>query len=67
MMQLKELLFTESGRRAVLAVVDQVIPSLEKRRDEGYAGPGEDIHDIVDALQGVLRTPMPSTSRRSTY
>ena len=68
MMQLKELLFTESGRRAVLAVVDQVIPSsMEKRRDEGYAGPGEDIHDIIDALQGVLRTPMPSTSRRSTY
>jgi hypothetical protein len=66
-MQLKELLFTESGRKAVLAAVDQVIPSLERRRDDGYPGPGEDIHDIVDALQGVLRTPMLSTSRRSTY
>jgi hypothetical protein len=49
-MQLKELLFTKSGRRAVLAVVDQVIPSLEKRRDDGYAGPGEDIREIDDAL-----------------
>ena len=66
-MQLKELLFTEDGRKAVLAAVNQVIPSLEKRRDEGYAGPGEDIRGIVDALQGVLRTPMLSTSRRSTY
>jgi hypothetical protein len=51
-MQFKELLFTESGRRAVLAAVEQVIPSLERRRDDGYEGPGEDIHGIVDALQG---------------
>jgi hypothetical protein len=62
-----ELLFTESGRCVVLAAVDQVIPSLERRRDDGYAGPGEDIRDIVDALRELLRTPMPSTSRRSTY
>ena len=62
-MQFGELLFTESGRRAVLAAVDQVIPSLERRRDDGYAGPGEAIHDIVDGLRRVLRSPMPSTSR----
>jgi len=29
----KELLFTENDRRTVLAVVEQVIPSLERRRD----------------------------------
>ena len=62
-MQLKELLFTESGRKAVLAAVDQVIPSLERRRDDGYAGPGEDIHHIVDGLRRALRSPLLSTSR----
>jgi len=59
----KELLFTEIDRRAVLAVVEQVIPSLERRRDDGYDGPGEDIRGIVDDLRENLRTPM----RRSTY
>jgi hypothetical protein len=62
-MRFGELLFTESGRRAVLAAVDQVIPSLERRRDDGYAGPGEDIHDIVDGLRRVLRSPMRPASR----
>jgi hypothetical protein len=62
-MQFKELLFTESGRRAVLAAVDQVIPSLERRRDDGYAGPGEGIRDILEAIQEMLQEPMPSTSR----
>ena len=62
-MQFGELLFTESGRRAVLVAVDQVIPSLERWRDDGYAGPGEDIHDIVDGLRRVLRSPMPLASR----
>jgi hypothetical protein len=65
--QFRELLFTESGRRAVLAAVEQVIPALERRRDDGYEGPGEDMSGIVDALQEVLRTPMPSTIRRSGY
>jgi hypothetical protein len=55
----KELLFTEGGRKAVLAAVEQVIPSLERRRDDGYEGPGEDIRGVVDSLQEMLRTPMP--------
>jgi hypothetical protein len=55
-MQCKKLSFTESGRSAVLAAVDLVIPSLERRRDEGYEGPGEDIRGVVEALQEILRT-----------
>jgi hypothetical protein len=62
-MQFGELLFTESGRGVVLAAVDQVIPALERRRDDGYAGPGEDIHGVVDGLRRVLRSPMRSASR----
>ena len=59
--QLKELLFTESDRRAVLDVVEQVIPSLEKRHDDDYAGPGDDIRGIVNDLLEVLRSgPMQS-------
>ena len=65
--QLKELLFTEVDRNVVLVAVEQVIPGLEKRRDDGYEGPGEDTRDLVEALIEVLRVPMQSTSRRSTY
>ena len=65
--QLRKLLFTEIDRRAVLAAVEEVIPSLEKRRDDGYEGPGEDIREAVDGLVEVLREPIQSTSRRSTY
>jgi len=64
--QLKEHVFTESDRRAILGVVEQVIPSLEKRRDDGYEGPGEDICGVVDNLLGVLRSPVRSTRRRPT-
>ena len=39
--QLRKLLFTESDREAVLAVVEKVIPCLEKQRGHGYEGPGE--------------------------
>ena len=59
--------FTESDRRAVLAEVGRVIPSLEKRRDDGYDGPGDDIRSIIDNLLTILREPMQSSSRRSTY
>jgi len=52
-MQFKELLFTESGRRAVLAAVEQVIPSLGRQR--GGEELGEDIRGIVDVLLEILR------------
>ena len=64
--QFKELLFTEDDRRVVLGVVEQVIPSLERRREDGYNGPGDDIRDIVNDLLDVLRSPVQSTKRRST-
>ena len=62
--QLKELLFTESGRKATLAMVEQVIPLLKKRREDGYEGPGKDIHDIIEPLLDILRGPVPPTNRR---
>ena len=65
--QLKELSFTESGRRAVLGVVEKVIPSLERRREDGYNGPGEDICGIVNDLLEILRVPIQSTGRRPAY
>ena len=64
--QFNELLFAEDDRRAVLGVVEQVIPSLERRREDGYNGPGDDIRDIVNDLLEVLRSPVQSTRRQST-
>ena len=63
--QFRELLFNDGERRAVLAVVEQVIPSLEKRRDGGY----EDVRGIVDGVLEILqvRVPIESTSCESTY
>ena len=58
----KQSFFTESARGAVLAVVEQVIPSLEKRRDDNYSGPGNDIRHIIDKLLKVLREPIQSSS-----
>jgi len=63
--QFKELLFTERDRRAVLTVVEQVIPSLEKRRDDGYEGPGEDIRRTVYDVLRKLREPTRSSRHRS--
>ncbi|KAF9642148.1 hypothetical protein BDM02DRAFT_2540649 [Thelephora ganbajun] len=60
--QFKDLLFDEGDRRAVLHMVERVIPSLEKRCDEGYEGPGEDIHEIVNDLLKRLRMPVRSTT-----
>ena len=60
--QLRELLFTETDRTAVLDVVKEVIPALERRRDDGYEGPKKDIRDMVEALIGTLRVPVQSTS-----
>jgi hypothetical protein len=65
--EFKKLSFTESDRRAVLAVVEQVIPSLEKRRDDGYDGPGDNIRCVINNLLTTLRGPIQSISRRSTY
>jgi len=64
--QFKELLFTENDRRAVVDAVERVIPSLEKRRDGDYDGPGDDIRGIVNDLLEVLQSPMQSTRHRST-
>ena len=51
-------LFSESGRKAVLAAVEQVVPSLEGRRDEGYGGPDDEFRKIIEDLLKVLREPV---------
>ena len=58
--QLKELLFTEIDRKVVLAAIERVIPALERRRDDGYGGPGDDFRHIVHDLQEILRLPVQS-------
>jgi len=58
------LFFTERGRRAVLGMVERVVPSLEGRLDYG---PGDDVRRIVDELIDTLREPMQSSGRWSTY
>ena len=55
----KEMLFDESDRKAVLATVERVIPSLEKRCDDGYEGPGADFRGIIGGLVEVMRLPSP--------
>ena len=55
--RLKELLFIDDERRAILAVVEQVIQFLERRGDGGYEGPGEDTRRIVNDLLETLRMP----------
>ncbi|KAF9778756.1 hypothetical protein BJ322DRAFT_489434 [Thelephora terrestris] len=54
-MQLKESFFSESDRQAVLAVVEQVIPSLEKRQNFAYEGPGKVVSAMVSGLLCALR------------
>ena len=63
--QFKRLLFNEHERRTILAVVERVIPSLEKRRDGNYSGPGDDIRYIIDSLLSILQQPEQSSSSRS--
>ena len=58
--------FSESDRKAVVAAVGQVVPSLERRRDEGYSGPDDRLREIIEDLLKVLREPVRSSSRRST-
>ena len=43
-------LFDDDHRREVLAVVEQVIPGLERRHGSEYEGPGDDVRGIVDNL-----------------
>jgi len=62
-----ELYFTENDRKAVLAVVEQVIPRLENWRDDSYGGPDNDIRHIIDSLLRILRQPIQSSRRRPTY
>ena len=59
--------FTEIDRKAVLAAVEQVVPSLVKRRDEGYGGPDGELRGIIEDLLKVLREPIQTSSRRSTF
>ena len=61
--QLKELLYDEDNRKAVLDMVERVIPSLEKRRD--YTGPGDDVRKVVNNLVEYLWLPL-RPRRRST-
>ena len=58
----KEQLLAELDRGAVLDVVEQVIPSLERRRGTGLEGPGEEIDGIVNSLLDVLREPIQFTA-----
>ena len=53
----KELLFDDSCRRAVLARVEKVLPGLDLRREDSYAGPGDDVRDIINELLKELRVP----------
>ena len=53
----KELLFDDRCRKGVIATVEQVIPALELRRDDGYMGPEDDVRDIINNLLAKLRIP----------
>ena len=67
-MQFKMLsFFTESSRKAVLAVVDRAIPSLEMRRDDSYRGLEEDVRDSdVDQVLRIIFETMQLNNRKST-
>lgn len=66
--QFMELSFNENDRKAVLAMVQRVIPSLKNRCDSGYRGPGEEVRGIINDLVTKLQSPpSASTRRRSTY
>ena len=59
--------FSEIDRRAVLAVVEQVVPCLERRRDEGYGGPDDEVRRIIEDLLKVLREPVQTSGRRPAF
>ena len=58
----KELAFSDSCRKAVLATVEQVLPGLDLRREDDYAGPGDDVRDIINDLVKNLRVPRHQSS-----
>ena len=59
--------FSESDRKAVLAAVEQVVSSLERRRDKGYGGPDDVLRRTIEDLLRVLRDPVQAGSRRATF
>ena len=58
--------FSENDRKAVLAAIEQVLPALERRRDEGYDGPDDEVCRIIEHLLKVLRVPIQANNRRPT-
>lgn len=52
----KELLFDDIYQRAVLAMVERVIPALENRYDDSYGGP-EDVRGVLYNLVDKLQLP----------
>ena len=64
----EELLFDENHRRTVLVIVEEVISRLERRRDDGYEGPGEDVRGVVnDFLDRLRLPPSPPSRHRAAY
>ena len=55
--EFQEVLPDDDYRRSVLAKVEEVIPGLKRRREDGYEGPGEDVCRIVSDLVAKLRPP----------
>ena len=60
----KELLFDDGCRRTVMDTVEQVLPGLELRREDGYTGPEDDVRDIINNLLAKLQIP---PRRRLTF
>ena len=60
----KELLFDDSWRREAIAMVEQVLPRLELRREDGYKGPEDDVRGVITDLLAKLWAP---PRRRRTF
>ena len=65
--QFKRLSFSESDRKAVLAAVEQVLPSLGRLRSEHYGGPDDELRMIIEDLLRVLREPARASGSRPTF
>ena len=53
----------DSDRRAIQSAVEKVVPALERRREQGYDGPGAEIRKIIDELLRVLQSPAAQSTR----